>query len=208
MLTRAYARSVSLGFYAGAYWITELICAVVAFGVTWEIYSQILRPYRGVRRMARTVSFLLLAMVLGRASVELWGASTTLRVSTTLEVEQLMRVLQALLLLGILGLIVHYRLPLGRNIRALLGGYGFYVLCIVVTLTLRLQSTKALHSFADGMQRIAWCTTLGIWCVGMWSYSPNPQPDTSLEYDYERISKQTTRALGQLRSHLIHSWRP
>jgi hypothetical protein len=46
-----------------------------------------------------------------------------------------------------------------------------------------------------------------MWAVGMWSYSPNPAPDNSLECDYDRISEHTIRALGQLRNHLIHSWR-
>jgi hypothetical protein len=208
MVTRTYTHTVDPVTYAIAYWITELLCALVAFGVTWEIYSHILGQYPGVSKMARSVSAFLLVMVGAKAGVELWGASTTLRVFTTLEVEQLVRVLQALLLLGILGLIVHYRLPLGRNIGALLAGYGLYLLCIVVTVTLRLQSVKTLNGIVDLTQRIAWCITLGVWCVGMRSYAPTPQLETSLEYDYNRISQQTTRALGQLRSHLIHSWRP
>ena len=74
---------------------------MLAFGVTWEIYAKTLAPYPGVRRMARTLMTILLAIMGAKALVELWGNQLHNLTATVLEFERDLRVVQMLLLLGL-----------------------------------------------------------------------------------------------------------
>jgi hypothetical protein len=193
--------------YHVGYWIGEFVSAVAGFGVTWEIYSHVLAPYRGVRRMARVLLAIVLVAVVGEALMGLGNAPMKTLMPITLELERNLRVVQALLLLAVVGLIVHYAIPMGRNIRYMLAGYGLYIGCAVIGFGLRAQWGQVFEIGRYQVQQVAWNITSMIWFAGMWSYSENPVPDMSLECDYDRISQDTVRALGRLRSHVTQSWR-
>ncbi len=193
--------------YEIGYWVSEFFSAAAGFGVTWQIYATILAPYGGVRRMARAVLAVFFALALAKALVELVGSPIRNLGPTTVELERNLRFVQALLLLAMAGLVVHYSLPMGRNVRAMLAGYGFYIGCVVIALSLRSQWGQAFERSKDLLERFAYLTTLTLWCAGMWSYSRNPAPDTWIEVDYDRISEQTSRAFSRLREHMMQSWR-
>ena len=99
-------RPVNSDGYRAGYWISEFVCAMLAFGVTWEIYAKTLAPYPGVRRMARTLMTILLAIMGAKALVELWGNQLHNLTVTVLEFERDLRVVQMLLLLGLMGSIL------------------------------------------------------------------------------------------------------
>jgi hypothetical protein len=206
-LLRIYVWTAFPQAYRPWYWISEAIGVVAGFGITWEIYAHVLAPYRGVNRMARSILGVLLGLVLSKAFVELWRDPRRSLGPTTAELEGNLRVVQVLLLLAMLGLIVQYAVPIGRNIRLMLIGFGFYIGCSAVTLSLFSRWGNSTWSVLDLVHRLGYSVALATWVAGMWSYSPNPAPDNSLECDYERVSEHTIRALGQLRNHLIHSWR-
>src|ERR1700674_1297816 len=198
-LLRLYLWTADPQGYRLGYWISESISVVFGFGVTWEIYAHILAPYRGVGKMARTILGILLTAVLAKATVELWGDPVRRLGPTTAELEGNMRVVQALLLLALLGLIVQYAVPMGRNISSMLVGYAFYIGCSAVTLSLHSRLAGGFLEFLNLSQRAAYTVTLAVWGAGMWSYSRNPAPDQAMECDYDRVSQHTIRALGQLR---------
>jgi hypothetical protein len=200
-------RPVTSDGYRAGYWTTEFVCAMLAFGVTWEIYARTLAPYPGVRRMARTLMTILLGIMGAKALVELWGNPLHNLGSTVLEFERDLRVIQMLLLLGLLGLVAHYALPMGKNVLSILVGYGFYLGLRVVLLTVLTRSGLVYDSAVSLMLQVGWNLAVVIWCVGMWSYSGVPAPEQQLECDYERASERAMRAMVQLRTHLIQSWR-
>jgi len=206
-LVRMYLQPVTSEAFRVGYWVSEFICALASFGVTWEIYSHVLAPYKGVRRMARTVLSVLLTVLIIRTLAEASANAVHALVPSTVELERNLRVVQSLLLLGLVGLVVHYAVPLGRNMRSMLVGYGLYLGSTVVALSLRSQWGATFEGAEGLILRLGWNVALVIWCVGMWSYAPNPTPDNSLECDYERISQNTIRALAQLRASVTQSWR-
>jgi len=209
VVVRVYLRAeTSPRTFGIGYWISEFLSAIAGFGITWQIYGTILAPYRGACRMARAVLGVLCTLVLVNALMELTGNVVQNLGPTTNELERNLRFVQTLLLLAITGLAVHYRLPLGRNVRSMLAGYGFYIGCVVIALSLRSQWGENFERGKDLLQRSAYLTSLAVWCVGMWSYSRNPVPETLIEADYNRISEQTSRAFGRLREHVTQSWRP
>lgn len=193
--------------YQANWWIFEFITAIVGFGITWEIFEQMLLPYRGVQRLARGVLLTLFALVFIRTAAAWKGTPLRSLMPTTVELEQNLRVLQALLLLVIVGLIAYYALPMGRNVKLMLWGYGTYLGVYVVLLTVRSEWGSSFDAFESVLPPLAYCVTLVVWCVGMWSFEPNPKPDLTLEQDYDRLSRQTGRALVRLRDHLMESWR-
>lgn len=200
-------RPVTSDGYRLGYWISEFVCAVLAFGVTWEIYSQTLAPYPGVRKMARTLMGVLLVAVGAKAMVEVWGNQLRNVGSTVVDFERDLRVVQMLLLLGLVGLVARYALPMGKNIVSILMGYGLYLGFRVVLLTVLSDLGRVYHPVVSLALQGAWNLSVIVWCVGMWSYSDVPTPECQIECDYERTSEGTMRAMGQLRSHLVHSWR-
>ena len=190
------------------WWVLEFITALAGLGVTWEVYRQTLSRYPGVRRMARAVLTAVFVMLLGKAMVELASGPLRNLVPTTVELDRNLRVVQALLLLTVVGLIVHYAIPLGRNLWSMLIGYGLLIASSVITLTL-----TSLFAHLNEWQwwavppQLEYCATLMVWCVGLWSYAPSRSaPGIELERDYRRISAQTTRAFGRLRDHLLQPW--
>jgi hypothetical protein len=208
-VVRLYLRAqTSERTFAIGYWVSEFLTAIVGFGVTWQIYATILARYGGVRRMARAVLGVFFALVVAKALVELTGSPIQNFVPTTVELERNLRFVQALLLMAIAALVVRYSVPMGRNIRSMLVGYGFYIGCAVIALSLRSQFGVPFEQTRTLIQRLAYLTALTVWCAGLWSYAPNPVPDTLIEVDYDRISAQTSRAFGRLREHVIQSWRP
>jgi hypothetical protein len=200
-------RPVTSDGYRAGYWISELVCAMLAFGVTWEIYARTLAPYPGVRRMARSLMSVLLVAVGAKAMVGMWGNPALYLGSTILDFERDLRVIQMLLLLGLVGLVAHYALPMGRNVLSILIGYGLYLGFRVVLLTVLSGSGRVYHPVVSLALQGAWNLSVIIWCAGMWSFADVPTPDRQIECDYERTSERTIRAMGQLRSHLVHSWR-
>jgi len=193
--------------YSIGYWASEFATAFVGFGVIWEIYRHAFLAYKGVRRLARILLCGLTAIVFLNTAVAL-GADPVHRLGpTTLELIRNLQIVQALFLLGLGLLMTLYDVPLNRNVRAMLSGYGVYVGSMIITRTVQSVWGSINSPWWTVPRQLAYCVTLFAWCVGMWSYSRNPVPDMRLELDYQRISGQTLRAFGQLREHLIQSWR-
>lgn len=189
--------------YSLVWWVTEGVTAVAGFGVTWQIYTRILAPYEGVNRMARVVLSFLFFAVLVKAAI---GFAEDFP-GNTADLERDLRSLQALLLVAIIALMARYALPAGRNVRAMLLGYGLYIGTNLVAVSLRSVLGSSFEVWWRFLPEVEYSVTLIVWCAGMWSYSPDPVPDFALEMDYEHISAQTLRGLERLRSHLTQPWR-
>jgi len=202
-----FLRPVTSDGYRAGYWISEFVCAMLAFGVTWEIYARTLAPYPGVRRMARTLMTILLAVTGAKALVEICGSPLHNMGSTVLEFERDLRVIQMLLLLGLVGLVAHYALPMGKNLLSIIVGYGVYLGVRVALLTVLANAGLVYSAAVSLILQAGWNFAVVIWCVGLWSYSGVPAPEQQLECDYERASARTMRAMVQLRSHLVQPWR-
>ncbi len=207
-LVRIYFFAASPVLYRNVYWGSEILGVLFGFGVTWEIYTNVLGRYPGVSRMARTVLGMVLAVVSGKAIVELWGDPLNKLGPTTAELEGTLRFVQTLMLLAILGVVLHYAVPMGRNLSAMLLGYAFYIGCSAVTLSLTSRWGPQAVSILDLVRRLAYIVTLAGWVRGMWVYEDTQRPRYATDEDYDRISGNTLGALGQIRNHLIQSWRP
>jgi hypothetical protein len=192
--------------YWVGYWVSEFITAALSFGIVWDGYNEVLAPYAGARRMARSLLGVLFVAIGAKTGVGLFGSVRDLT-STITVFERDLRVLQALALLAFAGLVVHYAIPVGRNVLFLLFGYGLYLGVRVGTLNILFDVRPSYVPWVNLLLQSAWNVTVVIWCVGMWSSVPTWSPEAPHECNYERASRQTMRALGELRDYVVDSWR-
>jgi hypothetical protein len=193
--------------YWVAYWISEFVTAALSFGIAWDGYNEALAQYPGVRRMARSLLSLLFAVLGAKAVVASWGNPLHNLPSAIGEFERDLRLLLALSLLALVGLVVQYAIPLSRNVLFLLIGFGFYLGVRVATLNFLFEPQTASARWLSLTLQSAWNITALIWIIGMWSYVPVRAPDSPLEVNYDRASRQTIRAFDELRHYLVDSWR-
>lgn len=196
--------------YQRFYWYTEFVSVAVEYALIWEIYARALAGYAGAARIARRLLSLVLVVVVARVLANTLGGPIWSPAETTAELEAYLRSVQAILLVAILGVLVYYSIPIARNLRGMILGYGLFIGTRVLSLTLRMNLGDDFQLWWEYIQETAYCATLAIWCVGLWSYAPQPPPeeDAALERDYELLSSQVARSISLARNSLIRVLRP
>ena len=132
------------------------------------------------------------------------AAGTGSGVFPVAELDRNLRTIQAVVLLTLFGLVRHYSIPIGKNMRGIAMGYGFFVATSLLNLSLRVYFGKAFHSVWQLGQPLEYCATAAIWCAMLWSYHPSPAPNDEMERDYQRVSSDAVTAMVRLRSYLLH----
>lgn len=196
-------------YYAQFYWWAELLSVAMGVGVTYEIFRDVLGRYPGAGRMARNVLGIVLVVTLSKSFVNsLTG--TLLLPSSVVELERDLRVIQAFCLLVLVALLPYYRIPLGRNAKGLLSGYGIFLGCSVVTLTLRSSLGDGFQKAWTSVQPLSYLAVLCIWCAFLWNYEPNPQvePHAKIEADYHSLASSTRKSVAHAREFLARAVRP
>ncbi|MBV8733121.1 MAG: hypothetical protein JO336_25205 [Acidobacteriia bacterium] len=193
--------------YLVAYWISEFVTAALSFGIAWEGYAKVLAPYPGMRKMARSILGIVFLSVGTKSVVGLSGADLRNRIVAIGEFESDLRLFEALSLLALVALVVHYRIPVGRNVVFMISGYALYLGIRVASLNVLLDLGLIFRPWLNLLLQCAWNSAAALWCVGMWSYAPAREPVAPIESDYERNCEETIRALGELREYVVESWR-
>lgn len=190
--------------YLITYWSTQLLVVAGTYCVLWEIYRKVLAPFEGAAKMASGLVLAVFFTVLGKTFFSKLLAQD--RISAwVMELERDLHTVQAILLLLLVSLILYYRIPVGRNLRGMIFGYGFFVGASIILLTLRSYIGT---SFQVGWQYLQQASTLGtflIWCFTLYSYQPSPLPEaeTELERDYALIAGRTQRTIARARGYLV-----
>jgi hypothetical protein len=196
--------------YGYAYWFSQFFSVVVGCGVVWEAYKVALARYPGTARMARNVLPFIFILVTTRIFVKAWNSPNWIPGKTTLETERDLRIVQLALLIGLVALFASYAIPLGRNLKGIIYGYGLFIATSVVHLTLRDYLGDGFQRSWQYIQPICYLLVLLVWCVTLWSYAPIPEPTTEprLEADYESLVAATRRKVLSARSYLLKAMRP
>jgi hypothetical protein len=194
--------------YLYSYWITEFAGVVLGCGVVLEIFRVGLQRYPGTARMARVALVLvfLLAMVKGlvaAANDPRWWLA-----ATTIQIEAVVRTVQALAILALVVVFLLYSIPVARNLRGILLGYGVFVAVLAICLTF---VPSAGHGFWFYASSASFLLALGVWLGYLWSYSEGPVLEPAgvqLEYNYLRAAAATRRRFQTAREQLARAVRP
>src|SRR5215470_6979112 len=188
--------------YPQVYWSTEFLGLLFGCGVIWEIYRGALSPFPGARRIGRSVLGIMVILLLIKAGLNhgFWTANGA--ILTTLDIERDLRLVQAVCLAALVAVFTFYKLSLGRNLRALVFGYGIFLATSVVNLAMRGQIGERFQLTWQVLQPSLYIVVLTVWSAGVWSYVPMQPPKIALtiEEDYERLASSTRIRLGELRS--------
>jgi hypothetical protein len=190
--------------YARFYWYIEFAGAVLGCAVVWEIYRRALGRFPGAARMARNVLLLTLALAVSKALADTASGTSRWPSKTLVALERDLRGVQAGGLVGLLAVLASYRIPLGKNLRGMMLGYGLLIGSNVVTLTFRELLGNAFQATWSYLQPLAYVTALLIWCASLWSYQPVPLPcaNARIEHDYQSLVRATSKGLLEARSYL------
>lgn len=197
-------------FYAKFYWSTEYVFIAIGYCVIWEIYRQIFKPYPGASRMTRSLLLAILIFVVCKVTVNaIQGGMVWDPLHQAPEFERSLRIVQGALLITIVAFIAYYSIPVGRNLKGMILGYGLYIGLTITQL--------GLHSYLGGWFQPIWkhlgwvsyTAALITWCATLWSYHPNPKPaNDQPEYDFEYLASHTSRMMAQVRSGISRAMRP
>lgn len=197
-------------YYRPLYWYTQPLSVLVGCGLVWEIYRQALGRYPGAARMARNLLLFLLLMVFSRLIIAQWNGSIWSYANSTAELERDLRAVQGILLAALILVLAHYTIPLGKNVKGMILGYGIFISTSVVNLTLRLLLGDSFQRTWQYLQPAFYLLALVVWGTALWSYQAAPSPATEprIEADYQILAARTRERFFQVRAHLARVLRP
>lgn len=195
--------------YPYAYWYSQFLLIASGCGVVWEIYRVALRPYPGAARMARNVLALLFIVTFSRILVKAWSNPRGLP-GTSLEMERDLRIVQSALLLGLVALLSYYAVPVGKNLKGMILGFGIFLGTSLVNLTARNYFGEGFQKAWVYIQPLSYLVVLGIWLATLWAYAPAPEPaaESRLEVSYQTLLSATRRRFASTRTRLARTIRP
>jgi len=202
-------RVVHPSSYPTYYWSAQFVTLLFGYGILLEIIQHVLSPYPGAERFARLAGVGLLAGILCFALVYSRVAPGSSHSHIVVEFERDLRTVQTLLLFSLLGVISYYGIPIGRNMKGMILGYGLYVGTSLVSLAVRAYAEAWLELVWVFAQPISFALSLSIWLVALWSYAPNPAPGPAvgLEEDYGALALKTRALINTMRAQLLKAMR-
>jgi hypothetical protein len=194
--------------YAYWYWGTQFLSIIVGYGIVLEIFRLSLAEYPGADRLGRNLLLLLFGAVFVYVGFHAAMQSGWSPAKTTAELERDLRAVEALALGAIVVVIGYFRIGLGRNLKGLIAGFGFFIATGVVSLAVRSFAGRTFEPIFFYLQPACYLVTLQIWTVALWSYAPNPAPTALATHaDYGALAASTRDALGAVRADIAKAVR-
>lgn len=197
-------------YYAGAYWYSQFCSVLIGCAIVWEVYNLALSRYPGAARMARNVLAFVFILSASRILANALNDVTWLPAKTAFGAERDLRIVQITVLLALVALLGYYAVPMGRNLKGIIGGYGAFLAMSVIHLSLIGSLGHAFPRLWQYLQPAAYIAVLLVWCRALWRYAPVPESDaeTRLEVDYQLLLVATRNRVAAARAYVGRAARP
>lgn len=191
------------------WWSTELAGAALGYWLIMDVAEKALARSGGARRFTRYVMMVVLAASVFITSLKWIAEARWSLVPTSLEVEQNLRIAEVIILVALISIAVYYGVPIGRNLRGIILGYGLFVGVTVIDNSLRMFIGGSFRAAFSAIQANVYIVALVIWTITLWSFSPVPLSETPprLETDYQKFATMTREVVLAMRSYLGRSGR-
>jgi hypothetical protein len=193
--------------YTPMYWRFQFLSLAIGCGIVLEIFKHVLADYAGAEKFARIFCLITFGLIFVVALVYPYFKSSEPMTSYQITLERNVRLSQSFFFVVILTVIFYYVIPLGRNMRGMLYGYGLYLGTSLVALALRAYLGPGFNTVWRIAQPLSFDVSLVIWLVAFWKFAPNPRPTKpgALGTDYDAIAALTKERIDALRSYLGRS---
>jgi hypothetical protein len=197
------ARVHYLSAYKPVYWACQFTTLAIGCSIVLEIFRHVLEPYPGAERFARIFCLVTFGIVFLAGFLFPLSDSGQLQ-AASIELERDVRCAQAVFLVVIVAVISYYVIPLGKNMRGMMVGYGIYLGVSLITLAVRAYKGMDFDRIWRVLQPLSFDISLVIWLSALWAFHPNPVPkwEVRIESDYEALAAETKRQLKKLLSYL------
>jgi len=184
-------------WYSSVYWFTEYVAIIAGCSVVFEFCRLGLKEYPGVGKMARLgliAAFLFtFSKVLFTAAQGADGWTPAL----TFLLERDVRFVQIAATAILVAIVFVYRIPISRNLKGIILGYGFYLGTVVANLTFLGWFGSRVQAAASRIQASSYMVTLLVWTVALWSYQSVAKQAVAEPRSYSAICQETNEQLAQ-----------
>jgi len=195
--------------YSPFYWSTELLVAIISYGVVVEIYNQSLQNYRGVAGFFKVLLFVIFCVAAARVALTSLADSGKGFARAVADLEGNVREAQVLLLCCLLVLFVYYKVSIGRSLRGLILGYALFLGTDSISSAFIAHPVSGLAPLMRKVEPAVYAFSLVIWVISLWVPRPEQGPERSreLEHDYAYLAGATRTMLMRARTHLARASR-
>jgi hypothetical protein len=210
-LIRYYFRAFQRNdYYYPVYWSTQFLIDAGGYCVLWQLYAHTLARYPGTAKVARVVVSSLFAVVSLQFFDRVISDQASRLINNPVGFERDLYSAQALLLILLLLLVWYYGVPLGRNSRGMLIGYGLLIATRLVIMTLRSSLGTPFSVWWRYLEPMSYFAATMVWAMSLRTYDPNPvsEHEIELEQDYQLLARRTSRAITQVTGYLTKGLMP
>jgi hypothetical protein len=187
-------------WYRSVYWFTEFVGIIAGCSVVFEFCCLCFKGYPGVVKMARAA--LLLAFLFTFSKVLFTaaeGAEGWTPALTVLLVRDV-RFVQVAATLILVAVVLVYGIPMSRNLKGIILGYGLYLSLVVLNLTYLSVFGERVQFIVTKIQACSYLLALLAWNVALWSYRPTEGRAFVAQKSYSAICEETNEQLARTKN--------
>jgi hypothetical protein len=195
---------VSPSVFRTCYWAKEFVCVIAGYAVIMEIIETAFARFDGPKKLGRNAGLITFAAIVGITALQAGFQRAPNSVQTSIQVEANLRGAELILLSIVIGVIFYYSVPVGRNLKGIIVGYGICTAAVVMNEAIRTFAGPSFQPAFSTIWSYSYVLALGVWAAALWSYEPNPVPESAnqTEGDYEALAARTRTTLAGVRGYL------
>lgn len=197
-------------FYPQVYWDSQFVSLLVGCGIIFEFYRTGLKAFPGTAHMARNVLLVVFALVFAKGIVTSAEGTSWLAALTAMKLELDLRIVQSCSLVALLLVFSVYAIPLSRNLKGVILGYGIFLGTSVIQLTAMLLLGEVFTGPWPYVRSVAYLSVLIVWAATLWvrEEAPKAAHNITLDEDYNMLVANTRRRFQKTRLALGKVVRP
>jgi hypothetical protein len=187
-------------WYWSVYWFTEFVAIIAGCSVVFEFCRLGLKGYPGVAKMARAGLLGAFLFTFSKVLLTAGEGADGWTPALTFLLERDIRFVQIAATAILTAIVLVYRIPMSRNLKGIILGYGFYLGTVVTNLTFLGALGERIQSAASRIQASSYLVTLLIWVVALWSHELVANQAMGEPRSYSAICEETREQLARSKS--------